>query len=386
MARLMPASSTDYRPKMVSQYFRKPDKAPSTSKKFSCSRSMVQETCREESPVRFRPNTLQFRSDRKSITPPFDTAESIDLTGSTDHLTSVSLIAESGGQALFQAEETVSCRDACEGRGTKRKCEEYASGSMETRELRNVSLPLTMGETSAELLVKPTRVSRTSPSQNFKLSKYNSPNQLQNCDEKDEDDWFDVENVENMVPSVSSDFGPQPSPVYDEKDSKEDTCKDALPQPARNEEKTELKEAQPIPKIPSPQEHDKNFMDFVALSPEYFAQLKSSLKETIQINAELAYDRSIRDLSAVDLIAANKGLVSQIHAIEMLQKMRKAYGDLAAHRAVIKQGLMRKISQGLDPTDMPEELERCRAVEDKLHETDITIRVLLPRAKIFDMA
>jgi hypothetical protein len=54
--------------------------------------------------------------------------------------------------------------------------------------------------------------------------------------------------------------------------------------------------------VSSSQEHDKKFLNFLALSPEFFAQWKSSLKETLQANAELAYEQLIRGRSAADLI------------------------------------------------------------------------------------
>jgi hypothetical protein len=135
----------------------------------------------------------------------------------------------------------------------------------------------------------------------------------------------------------------------------------------------------------SSQENDQNLSNFMAILPEFFAQLKSRLKETLQTNAELAYELLVRGQSAMDLIATNKDLVAQMDAIELLQKSREAYRKIIAQRESLKQSLMREISQGFDPTTMPEELDKCRAIEAKMREIDSTIRGLLPQAKIFEM-
>lgn len=71
--------------------------------------------------------------------------------------------------------------------------------------------------------------------------------------------------------------------------------------------------------------------------------------------------------------------------IESLRRIIEAYDESLTRREFLKQNLMREISQGLDPATMPEELEKCRAVEAKLREINTTIRGLLPQAKILDM-
>lgn len=89
---------------------------------------------------------------------------------------------------------------------------------------------------------------------------------------------------------------------------------------------------------------------------------------------------------APDLLAANKDLVTQIQAIESLQITRDTHNDFVARKESLKQNLMRAISQGLDPTTMPEELAKSRAVKTELEQTQARIRELLPRVNIFDIA
>jgi hypothetical protein len=108
----------EHRPKLLSYSVKNPEKTPSTSKKPSCSRNMARGTTEyimnedeelkahenfpqtesylEPLPIFSQPTPL--RSDRKRVTPPFDTVESIDLTGEIGPLPSASSITNSGDQ------------------------------------------------------------------------------------------------------------------------------------------------------------------------------------------------------------------------------------------------------------------------------------------------
>ncbi|CAI7605800.1 unnamed protein product [Penicillium pancosmium] len=312
--------------------------------------------------------TTPLRSGRKHITPPFDTVESIDLTGEIGPLTSASSITNSGDQPSSLTEDTATRKDFYKELRTKWKNEEYTSGVTEDQSTWKANSSPNLEESSTELLAESDRASHVTPSNFAQWHRQDCPNIPQNREKEDEDDWFDVNHVESMFGSAEPEFDPQPSSI------------DTVGQSARNAVKITLKEAKS-----SSQENDQNLSNFMAILTEFFAQLKSRLKETLQTNAELAYELLLRGQSAMDLIATNKDLVAQMDAIELLQKSREAYRKIIAQRESLKQSLMREISQGFDPTTMPEELDKCRAIEAKMREIDSTIRGLLPQAKIFEM-
>jgi bloom syndrome protein len=333
--------------------------------------------------------TTPLRSGRKHITPPFDTVESIDLTGEIGPLTSASSITNSGDQPSSLTEDTATRKDFYKELRTKWKNEEYTSGVTEDQSTWKANSSPNLEESSTELLAESDRASHVTPSNFAQWHRQDCPNLPQNREKEDEDDWFDVNHVESMFGSAEPEFDPQPSSMYGLENQKEgqhhfslsrSTCSDTVGQSARNAVKITLKEAKS-----SSQENDQNLSNFMAILPEFFAQLKSRLKETLQTNAELAYELLLRGQSAMDLIATNKDLVAQMDAIELLQKSREAYRKIIAQRESLKQSLMREISQGFDPTTMPEELDKCRAIEAKMREIDSTIRGLLPQAKIFEM-
>ncbi|KAJ5743473.1 RecQ family helicase MusN [Penicillium manginii] len=210
MARLMLTPSAERRPRMLSHSVKKPDRTPSTSKRPSCLRSMNPTWKRRQ----YFLNQISHRfGGRKLITPPFDTVGSIDLTGAIGPLTSASSITDSGEQHPSWTEDAATRKDPHEERGTKRKSEEYTSGSTEIRRPWKANSPPTLGKTSAELLAESNRTSRTAPLNVAERPRRNSPNPPQNRDEEGKYDWFDVENIENMFVNVEPEFCPQPSPM-----------------------------------------------------------------------------------------------------------------------------------------------------------------------------
>lgn len=394
MARLMLLRSVEHKPKMLTHTVKEPDRTSPTSKKLSCSSSMVRESCLEPSPVLSRPNITPFPPGRKLITPPFDAIESIDLTGATGSLPSTSSITDSGVRLTSCSEDVATRKDPHEKRGIKRKSEEYTSSAMETRTPWKAKPPPAAGKASVRLLTDLNRIGCTPPVIAAEMSRRKSPNLPQNRDEEYEDDWLDIESVESVFLSVEKEPNARPSPIcgLENQEGKQhqtslprSPCSGVVLQPSTEEKNSSSKEAQTKFMGSDSQEQDEIILNFLALSPGFFTQYKSSLKETMQANAELAYERLIGGRSAANLISMNKELVVQLHAIELLQKSREAYDDSVSQREVLKQNLMREISKGLNPITMPEELEKCRAVEAKLREINFTIRRLLPQVKIFDM-
>lgn len=137
--------------------------------------------------------------------------------------------------------------------------------------------------------------------------------------------------------------------------------------------------------MPSSQAKDENISKFIALPSGVFEKAILRLQQTLQKNAEIVYEQAMAGRPAPELIAANKDLVSQIQAIESLQRQKHSHSDCLTRKESLKRDVMRVISQGLDPTTLPE-LSQSRAVEAELEKIESKIRELLPRAKIFDLA
>jgi bloom syndrome protein len=71
--------------------------------------------------------------------------------------------------------------------------------------------------------------------------------------------------------------------------------------------------------------------------------------------------------------------------VESLQASRITYQKCVMRKEVLKQGLVRAISEGLDPTSMPD-LVRSQDLEAEMKRIEVQVRELLPRAGIHDVA
>lgn len=243
------------------------------------------------------------------------------------------------------------------------------------------------------------------PSSTGKQSKHVSPKPLQNkrnrviadSDEEDpfDDSWLGDDQVDEMIMDADTGLYPKLPQVSSpaEKERKEDPVSISRESPRKSrKEKTAFGKGshppQPSPglKMPSSQQKDPNILKFLALPLKSFDDSIASLKSTLQRNAEIVYQQAMEGRPAPELIAENKTLVSQVQAIESLQAHRKSHDSCVSRKETLKQSLMQAISQGLDPTTMPEELARSRAVEAELEQIENKIRELLPQSKILSLA
>ena len=302
-----------------------------------------------------------------------------------------------------------------EKRGKKRKSDEYTSDLLspskhatKVRTPSKASRPSSGPNTGADPLSAFGQSSQASPSRG-KPAKRDSPDPprsslkrvIADSDEDEDpfDSWLDVDEVDNMVLDTDPGLYPKLPPISpaenEEKKhtsdrSSETTSKVAVIPPTLPKTQTAIKPSQPsqqspMPKRASSQEKDKDLLKVLALPTRSFDQSISQLKSTLQKNSEIVYQQAMEGRPAPELIAANKDLVSQIEAIESLQKHRETHKQCIARKESLKQNLMRVISQGLDPTTMPEELSQSRAVEAELEKIESTIMGLLSRAKVLDM-
>jgi bloom syndrome protein len=215
-------------------------------------------------------------------------------------------------------------------------------------------------------------------------------------DDYSSDAWLDID-------SISLDAGLDLSPMSPRSNSRGDGGKkatrqsksrlysedDAQPSPriAWNSNPSQLQnpESLIITKVSSIQQVENPFINSMAIDSEAVAQLMSILKEKLHNKAEIIYQQAIEGTPAPDLIAANKVLVSQIQTLESLQTSIVAYESCATHKELLKQRLVHAISEGSDPTSMPE-LARSQDLEAEMRKIEVQARELLLRAGIFDVA
>jgi bloom syndrome protein len=230
-----------------------------------------------------------------------------------------------------------------------------------------------------------------------KLDKPSSPDlprrsrkrEIADSDEEDlfGDSWL---NDDDMIIDANTGLYPKLPAVSPTDDGKDTSEPDVERQAARKDKSPKKKPSKPQPPslgttVPSSQAKDENILKFMALSSEVLEKAIQRLQQTLQKNAEVVYEQAMAGRPAPELIAANKDLVSQIQAIESLQRQKHSHNDCSARKESLKRDVMRVISQGLDPTTLPE-LSESRAVEAELEKVECKIRDLLPRAKIFDLA
>ncbi|KAK5798154.1 hypothetical protein VI817_004445 [Penicillium citrinum] len=411
MARLMLCPSSESKPRMLSQADKKHETTPTTSKRPSTSRSMVTAESHHEPKLASiknnRPKATPHKSEGKLDTSSFDGIESIDLTGEINRFRNPSSIPDLGEPRRLWADGAASRERPEEKRGKKRKSEEYTSDllspSHHSTKIRNPSKASKSPVTDNTISEVPRPSSRTAPQNATKQSKEAPKRVIADSDDEPEEDpfdsWLGADDVDDMV------FDPDP-PLYPKlpdmssQENNKSESRSSVPRasvsdiegplPAKVEKKIdrskpENTESSPTPRASSSQQKEPEILKFLALPPTSLTQAISGLKDTLQKNAEIVYEQAMEGRPAPDLIAANKALVTQIQTIESLKTAQDSYKALLTRKDTLKKSLMQVISQGVDPTTMPE-LSQSRAVEAEVEKVEANIRELLPRSKIFDIA
>lgn len=361
-----------------------------------------------------RPKATPIRSNRKLATSPFDEVESIDLTGDHGRFLPKSSNLDLAGSRHLWTEDSAARQTPVENRGKKRKSDEYSSDLLSpSKHTNKVRSPLkSSGSTILKDVIPeiPSRASRGDRANGVTHGKLSSPvlpqssrkREIADSDEGDPfgDSWFHDDDMiieantglYPKLPAVSpSDNGTDiPEPIVER--SSQSGLNNGLPSATRKTKSAKENPLKPQPpssgptvSVPSSQAKDENILKFTALPSEVFEKAILRLQQTLQKNAEIVYEQAMAGRPAPELITANKDLVSQIQAIESLQRQKHSYSDCLARKESLKRDVMRVISQGLDPTTLPE-LSQSRAVEAELEKIESKIRELLPRAKIFDLA
>ncbi|KAJ6128966.1 hypothetical protein N7471_010183 [Penicillium samsonianum] len=423
MARLLPQSAS--KPRMLSRHDTVPTSTPSTTKKRASPKqsSITRESFREPplSPYKSsRQKPTPLRSDSFHA-PGQNDIESIDLTGELDRsILSSDTLATNESRGSW-VEESTPCGTR-EKRGKKRKSDEYTSDLLSpSKHATKVRTPSKAARPPAprDIVSEPptiprqtTQTTQKNPPSAAKRPEYHSTvtprshrkRVIADSDDDDDlfDDWADnddpadkmlLDAEESLYPIL-----PEMSPAPDEKTIEtkhsrlESTPKAPFQtaQPSTQPKKRTVTK-DPIPSTPwskpsSSQEKDPDLLKFLSLGDNAFGHAISKLRSTLQKNSEIVYQQAMEGQPVPELIAENKTLVAQIEAIELLQKHQKTHKGSVSRKQDLKQNLIRAISQGLDPTTMPEELAQSRAVEAELEQTETKICQLLSQANILELA
>ncbi|KAJ5225833.1 Bloom syndrome protein [Penicillium chermesinum] len=318
----------------------------------------------------------------------YEDIEAIDLTGDPERF-----LPHSATKSVEPQGDGLAPGGKGEKRGKKRKSDEYTSDllspSKHATKVRNLS-KVDRSPSAKKVL--------TEPLSNTPNSLSSTPSQQVIADSDDEDPFdscFEEDDVDGMILDDTGLYPklPQLSPLENETGPERDIPKQSRrtpPQEAPKDLKALERPLQPPRsspelKIPSSQPKDSNVIKAMALSASSLEESIAQLKNTLKVNSEFVYEEAMQGRQAPELIVENKSLVSRIEAIKELQTQKAAYDACMSRKEGFKQKLIQAISQGLDPSTMPQELAQSRAVETELEQIENRIRDLLPRAKIFDL-
>lgn len=361
------------------------------------------------------------------FTTPLGEIDAIDLTGDSEQtIISSGTVEEFGEPRRLWTEEAASRREPVEKRGKKRKSDESQSDLLSPRKhIPKIRSPLARSEpadSDVSILSKsqaPTRnsyVSRDSGASSVNQRKDESaasrPSRLRrviaDSDDDDNDDGFDdwtfddyngaespvLKNNEELYPTLPQET---PSPKRTPKASASilDTKDTALLSPlsfTQNSLAGSGAVATPVqPPNPSSfptfagsqNKKDENFLKFLALPADSLDRLLKNIERTLQQNAEIAYQKMMEGLPAIELAGENKTLNSRIMAVRLLQQQKSAYHECASKIADLKRVIMRALAQGYDPSTKSEEVAQSKALAAELQKIEAKIRGLLPEADIF---
>ncbi|KAJ5776471.1 uncharacterized protein N7511_001482 [Penicillium nucicola] len=421
MARLLFAPQSASKPRMLSRRDTTSANTPSTKQRSSPKPSARADNLRDppaSSHKTPRPKLDPLRSNNSGSSK-HDAIEAIDLTGV---LGQSILSSSTSGTVRFGEPRGLWTEEVTprEKRGKKRKSDEYTSDllspSKHATKMRSPSKaarhPATREEAALDYPEASLQTAQKIPSNAVKRSEYNSPvaprshrkQVIADSDDDDEDifdDWVgDDTHVDDMVLDTEESLYPilpEISPAGDGKrsdnwDSRSDmTPKAPVPPmqpPNRSKQKTPSQD--PTPSTPwskpaNSQEKEPGLFKLLSLGYNSFPHAITKLRATLQRNSEIVYQQVMEGQIDQELVAENKNIVAQVGMIEELQKHQAAHKTCISRKQALKQNLIQAISQGLDPTTMPEELAQSRAVEAELEKIETKISELLPQAKILDL-
>jgi len=342
--------------------------------------------------------------------------DAIDLTGDIElpAAPSSGTLEEFGEPHRLWTADAASRKEPEEKRGKKRKSDEYKSDLLSPRRhAPKVRSPLISSKSAASKDLAPS-VSpierRHTPSSPAKQRARTEDRVIRDSDDEGDDDLFDDWMPEDD-PILEKDDGLYPVlPREDHSDNHEDAG--TWESPMRTSAPSFNKDDSPTPAIRSPVKRlsprkqgsperkptyssplptssqapqDENIVKFLELSVDSLSNAVAELRDSLTRNAEIVYQQAMEGIPALELIAINKTLKGRIEAIEQLKQKRIARKTCQSRKDNLKRSLIRAISEGNDPSTMPE-LAESRAVSAELAQIEEAMRDLVSRAGILDMA
>ena len=341
--------------------------------------------------------------------------DAIDLTGDSELPTAPSsgTLEEFGEPRRLWTEESAFRTDPLEKRGKKRKSEEYKSDLLSPRRhAPKTRSPLVSSKSAVPKEPDPIQIPPPSPSPTKKRGQqspvhYRGGFEIADSDDDGEDDIFDGW-VQDEDPMLEDDEGLYPA-LPKESKSEDDGPRKRLAQksaPSLDKEDPPIRNTRSPTKKPSPKKQaslqksqstnlspfgtkqsssqatpDEGIMNFLNLSDDSLSQIILDLRNTLTKNSEIVYQQAMEGVPALELIAVNKTLKDRIEAVEQLKQEKTGYQACESKRDHLKKVLIQVISQGDDPSSMPE-LAESRAVSTELGQIEGRIRGLLSRAAI----
>ncbi|KAE8153410.1 hypothetical protein BDV25DRAFT_149414 [Aspergillus avenaceus] len=134
---------------------------------------------------------------------------------------------------------------------------------------------------------------------------------------------------------------------------------------------------------PGSQPKSNDVAQFLALPADFLDRQILEFQDTLRKNSEIVFEQAMKgEPPAPGLITENKKITARIEAIKSLQTKREAHRVCEIQRENLKKILMQVISQGANPSSMPEELEQSRRATSHLEEIEADLQRLLAQADI----
>ena len=306
------------------------------------------------------------RKARKSnSTTPFRNVDTIDLTGGHEQQAGISsgTSEEFGESRTIWAEDFASRTEPVENRGTKRKSDEQLHGRFE-REIAD------------------------SDDDEFDIDLDN----LEELHDHSNGKSPPAKSNEDLYPTLPRQT-PTPKraptvqgPLTGTKDTAEMLSPLSPASPVESRVvSTPMNYYQPplLPNIPGSQaKKDDNVIKFLALPSDALDRSLQALKQIREKNAEIAYQRTIEDRSAVEFVKENRKLKPRLEALESLKRQKAAHHACSSEIASLKKVITEALSDGDDPSTKSTEIAQSRVLAAELQSLEAKISELLPQTDI----
>lgn len=133
---------------------------------------------------------------------------------------------------------------------------------------------------------------------------------------------------------------------------------------------------------PSTQPMDKDVEMFLQIPSDSVSRLTAHMRNIIQRNSAIVYDKSMNGEYAPELVSENGNIQTQIRAIENLNTQKSIYLSREAESKSLKCAIMQAIGQGVDPATLPE-FEQQIKITSQMKEIQSDLCRLLQETNLF---